>query len=66
MYDHVLAVRKTDGAKLRLPRHLVEMQDDLDLAPTQREIDKARAVRVTEPATTTVTTRASRATSKES
>ena len=59
MNDPVLAVRKSDGARLLLPRHIVEMEDGLELAPSQRDADQRRtnaaAVRVTEPATTTIT-----------
>ena len=59
MIDPVLAVRKSDGARMRMPRHVVEMEDGLELAPSQREADKraadTAAVRVTEPATTPVT-----------
>lgn len=59
MNDPVLAVRKSDGALMRLPRHIVEMEDGLDLAPSQRDADKrpagTAAVRVTEPANTPIT-----------
>lgn len=59
MNDPVLAVRKSDGALMRLPRHIVEMEDGLDLAPSQRDADQrsadTAAVRVTEPATTPIT-----------
>ena len=64
MSDHtqsgwVTAVRKIDGAKFRLPRHIVDMTDGLELAPTQRAADRKR---VTEPAKTTTTTATSKKT----
>lgn len=31
---------KSDGRKVRVPRHLVELSDDMQLTPVQRDTDK--------------------------
>lgn len=58
-----MAVRKSDGQKMRLPDHIIQSSDGLDYAPSEK--NRRETVRVTEPTPNTITTKAPKATTQK-
>ena len=53
--DVVRARRKADGKIFRMPRHIVEASEGMELTPQQRELDKSKGKSEDTIKTTTVT-----------